>query len=354
MKAIARFVVGLAGLFLIFALSLAFLTVRIEPWQIGVKQNMVGGGVGDQDYGTGFRLRIPGIHVWHLLERRTHFVAFSEDRTSFDVVDERPPLEIRTKDNNLATYDVTVTYRIKDGEANLIVAEGNKFSYRDRVLTTVESVLRENFAELSSESTYSTEQRIELVERILPKLREQLAGNHVVPEQILIRAIRFPDGYEQRLQEKQLTYQTRELAEAKKKVEDQQAITETRAAEISAAEKSLRGDWDKQLQEKRSTTEVQIAEVLAAAEVYDRGTRARADALYTTSVAEGQLAVQKAEALRDELRNTALDTVGGRIYLAQKAAANLQFESVTLNSNDPRVPSVIDLDGLIRMLVGER
>jgi regulator of protease activity HflC (stomatin/prohibitin superfamily) len=352
MKTLLRITVALAALFLLFALSLAFLTVRIEPWQIGVKQNQIAGGFAERDFGTGFRLRVPGMHVWHLLERRTHFISFGDERSDFPVADERPPLEIRTKDNNLATYDVTVTYRIKEGEAHLIVAEGNKLSYRDRVLTTVGSVLREELAELGSEKTYDTDERMSVVASIRPKLTLALAGNHVVPEQILIRAIRFPEGYEQRLQEKQLTYQTLELARAQTLVEDQRAITETSSAEISAAEKKLRGDRDKQLQEKRSTNEVKVAEILAAADVYDRGTRARADALYTTSVAEGKLSVEKAEALRDELRNTALDTIGGRIYLAQKAATNLQFESITLNSNDPRVPSVIDLDGLVRLLIG--
>ena len=63
--------------------------------------------------------------------------------------------------------------------------------------------------------------------------------------------------------------------------------------------------------------------------------------------------IAKAEALRNELRNKALDTVGGRIYLAQQAAENLEFESVTLNSNDPRVPSIIDLGALTRLLIGE-
>jgi len=352
MKTLIRIVVAVAALSVVLALGLAFFTVRIEPWQIGVRQNLLAGGYVEQDFGTGFRLRVPGMHVWHILERRTHFITFSDEGSRFDVVDERPPLEIRTKDNNLASYDVTVTYRIKEGSAHKIVAEGNKGRYRDLVLSSIESDLRDGLAELASEQTYSTDERLRVVETIMPKLTEALQRNHVETEQVLIRAISFPEGYEQRLQEKQLTYQTRELAEAQKNVEDQRAITETRSAEIEAAEKSLRGDWDKQLQEKRSTNEVRVAEVLAAADVYDRGTRATADAAYTTSVAGGRLAVEKAEALRDELRNAALDTVGGRIYLAQKAATNLQFESVTLNSNDPRVPSVIDLDALVRMLVG--
>jgi hypothetical protein len=40
------------------------------------------------------------------------------------------------------------------------------------------------------------------------------------------------------------------------------------------------------------------------------------------------------------------------MMLARKAAENLNIRHVTLNSNDPRVPSVLDLDELARILVG--
>ncbi len=70
------------------------------------------------------------------------------------------------------------------------------------------------------------------------------------------------------------------------------------------------------------------------AEVYSKTTRADAHATYEELIADGGLAIAKAEALRNELRNEALDTKGGRIYLARQAAENLQFEHVTLNSPD--------------------
>ena len=37
---------------------------------------------------------------------------------------------------------------------------------------------------------------------------------------------------------------------------------------------------------------------------------------------------------------------------ARDAAENLNFTSVTLNSNDPAVPSVIDIDALVDLLIG--
>lgn len=353
MKTLARLWIGGFVLLVLAGIAFAALTIRIEPGVWGVKQNLLGGGVLEEDHDSGFGLRVPFVHRWHFLDRRTHFVTFAENDLATDVGLSRPALEIRTKDNNLATYDLSVSYRIIPGRAHRLVMEGKKDIYRDRVVTTVESVMREELAQLASEEIYSTDRRLEVAKEALPMLKTALGEYHVEPERILIRAVRFPEGYEERLQEKQLTYQKRELAEAQKKVEDQRAITETKEAEIAAAEKELRGDWDKRLQDARSTNEVLVAEILAEADVYERTKRAEADASYVTAVAQGELAIQKAEALRNDLRTQALDTVGGRLLLAQRAAENLQFESVTLNSNDPNVPTIIDLDGLVELLVGE-
>ena len=353
MKVFARFVIGGLTLLLLGAVAFSVLTIRIEPGAWGVKQNLLGGGVIEEDQPTGFGLRVPFVHRWHFLDRRTHFITFAGNNLETDTGQSRPALEIRTKDNNLATYDLTVSYRIIPNRAHRLVMEGKKDIYRDRVVTTVESVMREELAQLASEEIYSTDTRLAVAAEALPILKTALDEYHVEPERILIRAVRFPDGYEQRLQEKQLTYQKRELAESQKKVEDQRAITETKEAEIAAAEKELRGDWDKRLQDARSTNNVLVAKILAKADIYDRTTRAEADASYVTAVAQGGLSVQRAEALRNELRNKALDTVGGRLLLAQRAAENLQFDSVTLNSNDPNVPSIIDLDALVELLVGE-
>lgn len=352
MNNLSRIATGIIALAVLAIFAISTLTVRITPGEYGVKQNLLGGGVIEKDYTTGLGLRIPFVHSWHFIDRRTHFVTFAENDRNTSMGQSRPALEIRTKDNNLATYDLSVTYHVIPGAAHRLVMNGQKEIYRDRVVTTLESVMREELAQLSSEEIFLTESRIRIAAEALPRLRSAMAEFNVEPEQVLIRAVRFPAGYEERLQEKQLTYQQRDLAEAQKALEDQKAITQTKEAEIEAAEKELRGDWDKRLQLVESENQVAIAKILAEANVYDKGTRAEAEASFATSVANGQLAIDKAEALRNELRNQALDTTGGRIFLAQQAAENLHFESVTLNSNDPKVPSVIDLDAMVRLLIG--
>ena len=341
--------------FLIFvAVVSALLFERVPPATIGVKQNLWGGGVVESDHTTGYHLGITGYHKWHFLDRRTHFLTFANNNGKASGMGRTmPALELRTKDNNIASYDVTVTYRIIPGEAHRIVKDGLKTRYRDLVVATVESVLREELAQLSSEDLYSSEKRLAIAQAATPLLKVAMEQYFVEPLSILIRAVNFPPAYEGKLQEKQLTYQKRLLAEAERRVEEQKAITETKAAEILAAAKELQGDRDKDLQEVRSQTQVDIAGILAVAQVYDRRVRAEADAEYERMVADGNLAVQKAEALRNELRNQALDTVGGRIFLAQQAAKNLRIEHVTLNSNDPTIPSVLHVDELVDLLVGD-
>lgn len=352
MNALAKILVTVLGLVLLGFLVAGTLFVRVHPWSFGVKQNLIAGGVSETDAETGFAFRIPGVHKWHMIDRRTHFVTFASQSRRNGIGMTRAPLEIRTKDGNLATYDLTVTYQVIKGRANEIVSQGNAQKYRVLAVDTIESTMREELAKLSSEEIFSTAKRLQIAEEAMPSLTENLSKYFVKPDQVLIRAVRFQDGYENRLQAKQLTYQTLELAKSQRLVEDERGLTETKSAEIEAAEKELRGDRDKDLQTVRSDNEVAIAEVAAEANIYDQQTRAESDAAFETSIANGNLAVAKAEALRNELRNKALDTVGGRIYLAQQAAENLNFESVTLNSNDPNVPSVIDINAMVKLLIG--
>jgi hypothetical protein len=42
----------------------------------------------------------------------------------------------------------------------------------------------------------------------------------------------------------------------------------------------------------------------------------------------------------------------GRYWLARRAAENLNIRQVTLDPGDPGVPSVLDLDEMVKMLVG--
>ncbi|MFT4542133.1 MAG: regulator of protease activity HflC (stomatin/prohibitin superfamily) [Planctomycetota bacterium] len=350
----AKIFLGVVGGVITLSLLSMALVERVPPGVIGVRQSLWGGGVASTDFEMGYHMGVTGMHRWHFLDRRTHFLTWTDGGRSTTQGQTLPPLEIRTKDGNTAAFDLTVTYRIKEGEGHLLVQKGNQQKYRQLVISGVEDILRQELAQMSSEDIYSTEERTRRAGEMLPGLRVALAKYHVNPQIVLIRAVSFPDGYESRLQDKQLTTQKQLLAESEKLLEDQRAKTETIEAEIKAAEQELVGDWEKRLQQASSDNQVAIAEIRAEAEIYAAQVNADADAAYETSIALGNLAVAKSEALRNELRNRALDTVGGRIFMAQQAAENLQFDSVTLNSNDPNVPTILDIGEMVDMLVGNR
>ncbi len=352
MQKLAKLLAVCLGIVALVFVAVASIFEQVPPAKIGVKQNNLGGGIVEEDFLTGFHLGITGVHKWHLLDKTTHFLTYAKQPSGKGLGMERPVLDIRTKDNNFAFFDVTVTYRIKKDEGYMIVKDGNQDKYKTMADTAINKVLRAELAQLSSEEVYDTDTRLALVARAMPILKDELGILHLEPEGLLIRAVNFPDVYETKLRMKQLTQQQKLLATAQRKVEDKQALTEGYEAQTTAQEKEKRGDWDKKLQTESSENEVAIAEISGEAEKYNQETRASAEADFATAVADGELAMAKAQALRDELRNQALNTVGGRIYLARLAAENLRFESVTLNSNDPSIPSIIDIDGLVKLLVG--
>ena len=342
-------------LLILAPLMFAVLFKRVPPATIGVKQNNWGGGILLADYPTGFHLGISGYHTWHFLPAKTHFLHFNDNRG--DHVDTMTdswaaPLEIRTTDNNVVTFELSVPYRIREGEAHLIVSDGYKADYRGRVASVVNSVLKLELPKLTSEDLQLTDIRLDRVMRTVPVLNEKLAEYHCEVETILIRRLRFQTEYESKLQEKQFLRQKALLDAAQTRVAEEEKIVNLIEKQIVAAELTLTQDWEKRIQEKKSEYDVMIAGIVAEAEVYASEARSEGEAERVILVAEGRLALERSEALRDELRTSALNSDGGRILLGLDAAHNLRIEKVTLNSDDPAVPIVLDLGALTRMLVG--
>ena len=71
-------------------------------------------------------------------------------------------------------------------------------------------------------------------------------------------------------------------------------------------------------------------------------------------VAEGALALAQTDALRERLIAETLNSAGGRVQIAREAASQLTFGKVQLDSRDARVPSPLDLDALVMLLLGNQ
>lgn len=328
---------------------------RVPPAVIGVKQNSWAGGIIKADYPTGFHLGITGYHKWHFLPAKTHFLHFNEQgasRMASETDNWSAPLEIRTTDNNVVTIEASVPYHIVEGGAHKIVSEGLKGLYRERVRSVISSVLREELPKLTSEDLQITDVRLSRVLQTLPIMNEKLAAMFCEVETILIRRLQFQKEYEEKLQEKQYLRQKALLDTAETRVAEEEKVVNLVERQIQAAELTLNQDWEKRIQEKKSEYDVLIAGIVAEALVYSSETRAQGDAERVILEADGRLALEQAEALRDELRTAALNSDGGRILLGLDAAKNLRVEKVTLDSTNPAVPSILDLGQLTKLLVG--
>jgi hypothetical protein len=341
---------------ILIPLLFTILIKRVPPATIGVKQNQwAGAGIVASDYPTGFHIGVSGVHKWYFLPAKTHFLHFNanSDARMGSTDDWAVPLEIRTTDNNVVTFELSISYRIRAEEAHLIVDEGMQHDYRDRVRSTVTAVLRSELPLLTSEDLQDTDVRLQRVEATLPVLNKDLEEFHCVADSILIRRLRFQADYEEKLQEKQYLRQKALLDTAETGVAEEEKTVNLIEKQIVAAELTLVQDWDKRVQEKKSEYDVLIATIVADAEVYAAEVRAEGKAEAVISEANGRLALEKSEALRNELRTAALNSEGGRILLGLEAAQNLNIPTVTLNSDDPAVPMILDLGQLTRMLVGE-
>ena len=136
-------------LILLTPLVFALMFKRVPPATIGVKQNNWGGGIIEQDYRVGYHLGITGYHKWHYLPERTHFLHFNDNagmRSPSEIDSWASPLEIRTKDNNSIRVELSVSYRIRPGEAHQLVTRGWEFSYRHHARNIVKNELRKEGA----------------------------------------------------------------------------------------------------------------------------------------------------------------------------------------------------------------
>ena len=326
---IRRIIELLCVLFLITWLVPKFFFIQVQPWEIGVRRSLTGG-IGERDYGLGYQFRIPFFHSFYRLPRTLQYLDYSNIGDA-----EAGALEIRTSGNNVIFVDVSIPWRIIEGEAWQIIREGFGDSYPEKVRSTSTGILRETLAELTNLDIQETDKRQATASDILPKLNQQLARYHIKADHVVIRAIRFREEYERKLQDKQYYSVQGRLDEAKRQQSVAVQETDTLEKTIDKEIALKREEWNRQIEEAKTKYELQIAAFEAQAVQYDRKRRSEGDAIYSELKAEGDLAEAKAEALGESLKAKALATPAGRTFSAITAARNFELGDITLNSNDP-------------------
>jgi hypothetical protein len=381
-------------------------TVTVPPDQIGVRQSNFSG-VAEDDHEPGWALRIPGAHRIILLPKRYGYLDYTSDDAG-----PQQPLQIRTKDNNTVTLDVSVPYRIIPGEGWQVVQVGNhqvdtNGSFRFQRLAE-ETTVSERLADLTSADFYSSDRRLEVSANTLEILNAELAELHLEASAVLIRSVKFRSEYEQQLQQIQLNEQKKLLDAAAEIVAMQQQqldnfVQGTKAqaaareqkwierraniergyrvgfvdmgadtapgavrkklgelAESERAEVLTRAAKTLELGEddaKRLTDDylLGIATIQAETLQYDQRVRAESEGVSARLSAEAGALIAKVQGEFETKRNALLGTNAGRAFIAWQAADNVKFaEELTFASSDG-VPSVLRLrDFTLRFMGGEK
>jgi len=375
---------------------------RIAPGEVAVRRNAVSG-VDETDLQPGWRLRVPGLHRIITLPSTYFFLDYTRD-------DDQPqePLEIRTKDNNNVRVDVSVSVRIKPGEAHQLVEAGNHLvdgrvhRYRRLADQTAVSVLREELAKLDSVSFYTTQRRIEVVDEALKSLNRALADLHLEAQAVLVRAVTFRPEYERQLSRIQLNEQNKLLDHARERVASEQQAFDNYSQGTAALAAAREQEWIRRRAELERAYQVGLLDVTdtapgatrrklaalpeadatalrtRAAELfgldapasvtdayllgvqtisaetleYKNRTTAEADAVAARLTAEGDALVAKVQGEFDTRLNALLNTPGGRAYVAWQAAENVHFDKKLTFSSSEGVPSVLRLRSFAEQFMG--
>ncbi|MFN3202767.1 MAG: SPFH domain-containing protein [Bradymonadia bacterium] len=318
----------ISGIIIILWLAPSACLERIEPGKIGVRRSL-SGGVSEADFRVGYHLSLPFWHSWYQLDGTLHYLEFNQASPAGS-------LELRTKENNIIFIDLTIPFRIKKDEGWQIVKEGFSTSYKSKMKSQAVGVLRKELAELSSLDVQVPEKRQTVAEKALPLLNEALSQYHIEATHVIIRGIRFRQQYEQKLQNKQLYIVQGRLDEALGKESKARQETETLKKVIDKDLALKAEEWNRKIEEEKSTYELQIAQIQAQTKKYVRAKRAQADAMFSELEAEGNLAEAKAAALGEKLKAEALASKAGRTFSAIEAAKRFQLGDIQLNSSDPR------------------
>lgn len=314
---------------------------------VGVKQVDFGDrGITERDYPPGFFLRLPVLESGHLIDTRLQVLTFG------GVPGNAPWLEVRTSEGDVVHAGASVVYRVRKGEAWKLVADGLKGAWKHRVQATAEAMLPRELGRLSAVEIATSETRSACAERLQREMAQTLAGEHVEVLSVLVSEVRYGPEYEKKLQAKQLAVQQERLREAAADADALRARNELAEQEIENSTRAIVAEWDARIAERAAAGRSEIAAIKTESKFYSDTRRAAATAEHDRLVMAGDRAMAQAVALEDSLMRKALAGGNGRYWLAQKAAENLHIRQVTLDPGDPGVPSVLNLDEMVKLLVG--
>ena len=344
---------------LVVILGLARLCVREIPLdRVGVKQNLLGKGVIEEDYLPGYCLVIPGLQRLFLMDPTIQDytmapeVGIPTERSLFSGPQlhfaRGEPIDLRTQDEFTVAIDITVLYRIRPGAAHQVLVEiGSGHRFHGILEQQARKIIWEVLAKLSCPDFYNAEKRAAQAELTRDELNRALAGYHLEVLAVLIRDITYQEEFEQKLLAKQLIDQGQLLAKAQEQVEQAKERTQMIEKQTSATVLAIEAELEKERKTLIAKTDAEIAQIEADANFEAQKVIAEAESYKRQQTAAGELAKTTATAVGDKAIAAAYEGSGGELYLAKQVLENIEIGDIELNTN---VTNPFDVEQMLELI----
>jgi len=340
-------VVAVVVIFLIFKYTIIYVPVgmvgvRTQEYPIFGKIGVV-----QEDFKPGYHRDLGPIDSWEQFDRTVQTLEMTREPDQGSQYG-RDDVRVQSADGYSVSVDVTVKYRIKDGQAHKVYQDtGGGGKYKTVVRTETQQACIALFGQMKTEQFYDPAQRRLRAQEVKERLTESLEDNFVQVIDVLIRDVQFDPEYEKKIQLKKLADQEVQLNVSLAAAAEKRGLTQVIDAETARMVKVINEQKAAALVEMEAEADREIAKIKAEYEKYATQKRADADLTAAQKGAEGQLLVKTAEAEGERLRNEAMQGVGGGTIVALEAAKNLNLADITISTVDI---DLLDIDNMATKL----
>jgi regulator of protease activity HflC (stomatin/prohibitin superfamily) len=278
-------------------------TVYVKPYEMGVKQVILGGGKGIREhiYGPGLHWVTPGVERMHRFSTDLQVLEMADSASEVgEGADHRVvrAIKIQTSEGYTVSADVTVLYRIENPYKVMTQIGPGRLYEDSAVIPRAEQVLRRTLGEMDADDFYKGDQRDKAVAQAQKLMASELEPRGIKVTHVLLRQYRYDTRYQQAIEQR--------------KIQDQSVfknMAEAAAAQAEAEKNRIIAEGQAKVQVELSRGDAEVAKLRSEAELYRR-----------TKAAEGDLTVKLARAKGIELENAALRGAGSENMVGLKMA----------------------------------
>ncbi|HYG75085.1 MAG TPA: SPFH domain-containing protein [Planctomycetota bacterium] len=308
--------------------------VKVPADRIGVRRVNSGTGVEEKDYGPGYVLQIPGLHVVTLW-----------DPTWTNL---KETMQVRGSDQYTTTVDVSVVFRIEPQKCHEVAKNfPDEARVEQRVRNAMNKFANEILAQMKTEDFFDTKVREAKAREAQKAMDETLRPIGIEVRYVLLRNILYDPKFEAQLLRKQLAGQQKSLEIAKGQLAGAQTQTElirrNAEAEVKRIDESkrqeienLNADTDRKIAQLTQDAKQKAAAILNKAESSKRQKIAQADLIKATASAAGTAAMSRVYA-----------KPGASYYFARQAVEGMKLGEIEVNST---TFNPLDSDRLLKAL----